>query len=296
MKWDFCSATIWGHDEAGPDGNDRFGDLLSTFRDRLGAVIETGQPINGYAIAFNLVRDGEQIMRALAGGTGSAAGSTLLQAENTAQEVYPLIQELFPRHGVSRLDAAEDYRGEGVYARLESMLTEVCTRNKVAMSPFGEGHIRPDGTRDATKGRSWYCGSKNSPVRIVLYEKGLQQLALGIPADPTWTRLEVRIRPSSKMKHIIGASNLQPSELFGMSRWTSEVGQYMGMSDIKRMQIGSIWRPSEQEALALKICRMFGTALDALLVDQGSPEKVGQCLFEALEKERESRHLLRLAA
>lgn len=296
MKWDFCTATVWGCDEVGPDGRDRFGDLLETFQTRLAADVEPGQSINGYAIAFNLVRDGQQIMRLLAGGSGSAAGSVLLQAENTAQEVYPLIQELYPRHGVSRLDAAEDYTGEGAYSRLEAMLTDVCTRHKVAMSPFGEGHIRPDGTRDATKGRTWYCGSKASPVRIVLYEKGLQQLAKGIPADPTWCRLEVRVRPSSRMKHVLGASALQPVELFGMSRWSDEVGKFMGVADIKRMQIGSVWRPSDQQAVALKIVRMFGTALQSLLQDEGTPEKVGQVLYQVLDQERQAREIMRKAA
>ena len=90
---------------------------------------------------------------------------------------------------MSRLDACEDYSGPGTWDKLEALVTEVCSLHKVTMAPFGEGHIRPDGTRDATKGRSWYCGSKNSPFRIVIYEKGLEQIAKGIPDDPTRVRL-----------------------------------------------------------------------------------------------------------
>ena len=175
-------------------------------------------------------------------GAGSAADTSQFLAASTASEVYPIFQELYPKHSVSRLDACEDYSGAGTWDKLEALVTEVCSLHKVTMAPFGEGHVRPDGTRDATKGRSWYCGSKNSPFRIVIYEKGLEQIAKGIPDDPTRVRLEVRIRPSSKSKEFVGSSGLMPIDLFGMSRWGLEVAKRLGVAELKRMAIGSVWQ------------------------------------------------------
>lgn len=289
MKWDYASITKWGISQKGPDGTDLFVKAVTDLAKRLSAEIEAGPLLNGYQESYSLLRNGDLICNCLTGGTGSADGSSQFIAANTADEVYPILQDMFQQHSVTRLDAAEDFRGDGVFEKLESMLTTICGKHKVSMSPFGEGHFRPDGTRDSTKGRSWYCGSKSSPFRIVLYEKGLEQIAKGIPADPTWARLEVRIRPSSKSKSFLGSVRLKPSDLFGMSRWGMAVGEYLGIHDLQRMRIGSVWRPNEHEQMALKIVRMFDRGLEQLLEQAGSAEAVGRLLFDVQAKAREAK-------
>ena len=284
MKWDYATVVKWGLDQDGPDGVNLFTREVVALAKTLGADVEPGDKINGYQEACNLVRGDQVMCRCLTGGTGSSAGSSLFQAEHTAAEVYPVLQDMFPRHSVSRLDACEDFSGDGTWDKLEMMLTTICAQHRVSMAPFGEGHWRPDGSRDATKGRSWYCGSKSSPFRIVLYEKGLQMLAMGIPADPTWVRLEVRIRPSSKAKEQVGTARLLPSDLLGMSRWGVAVGQALGAGEVRRMAIGSVWKPSEREEMALKIVRMFDRGMDQLLDQVGTPEEVGRLLYAVHQK------------
>ena len=284
MKWDYATIVKWGLDQDGPDGLNLFTREVVALAKTLSADVEPGDKINGYQEAYNLVRGDEVMCRCLTGGTGSAAGSSLFQAEHTAAEVYPVLQDMFPRHSVSRLDACEDFSGQGSWDRLEAMLTSIAAKHGVSMAPFGEGHWRPDGTRDASKGRSWYFGSKSSPFRIVLYEKGLQMLAMGIPADPTWVRLEVRIRPSSKAKEQVGSARLLPSDLLGMSRWGVAVAQALGATEVRRMAIGSVWRPSEREEMALKIVRMFDRGMDQLLDQVGTPEEVGRLLYAVHQK------------
>lgn len=294
MKWDYSSVTIWGIDQKGPDGEDIFTREMVALAQSLGCQIELEKAMNGYEQGFKLLRGEELICQAFTGGTGSAAGSSQFVAASTADEVYPLLQDRFPGHGVSRLDAAEDFCGEGTWDRLESMLTAIAARHGVSMAPFGEGHRRPDGTRDVTKGRSWYFGSKSSAFRVVLYEKGLEQIAKGIPADPTWVRLEVRVRPSSKAKSIFGKVRLVPFDLFGMSRWGVDVGQHLQGPELTRYQIGSVWKPSEQDKVALRIVRMFDRGLDYLLEQYGTPEEVGRILYEAKEKANEAGRMLKV--
>lgn len=296
MKWDYSSVTVWGLDQSGPDGHDIFTREVSALALSLGADIEAEKPVNGYEQGFKIVRDGQMLCQAFTGGKGSAEGSSSFVAASTAAEVYPILQKQFPGHGVSRLDAAEDFNGEGTWDRLVSMLTDIAARHRVSMSPFGEGHVRPDGTRDATKGRSWYFGSKNSGFRIVLYEKGLEQISKGVTADPTWVRLEVRIRPSSRAKSIFGSLALVPFDLFGMSAWGAEVGRMMDGPELTRYCIGSIWKPSEQDKVALKIVRMFDKGLDYLLAQYGTPEEVGRALYEVKAKNRETVELLKAVA
>lgn len=279
MKWDYATISKWGIDQEGPDGSNQFDMAIVQLCQRLDATVEPGDNLNGYQQAFHVVRGDQVLVRCLTGGTGSSAGSSMFQAEHTAAEVYPVLQDMFPTHSVSRLDACEDYSGDGTWDRLEALLTRICTDHRVSMSPFGEGHWRPDGTRDSSKGRTWYCGSKSSPFRVVLYEKGLQLLAQGIPADPTWVRLEVRIRPSSRAKETIGSAGLVPSDLLGMSRWGVALGDALGVQDLTRYAIGSVWKPSEQEGMALKIVRMFDRGMDELLAQVGTPEEVGRLLY-----------------
>jgi len=211
VKWDYSSVTVWGIDQNGPDGEDIFTREVAALAQSLSCQIESEKTLNGYQQGFKLLRGEELICQAFTGGTGSAEGSSQFIAASTADEVYPLLQDRFPGHGVSRLDAAEDFCGDGTWDRMEAMLTAIAAQHRVSMAPFGEGHRRPDGTRDVTRGRSWYFGSKSSTFRVVLYEKGLEQIAKGIPADPTWVRLEVRVRPSSKARASSGKSGLFPS-------------------------------------------------------------------------------------
>lgn len=293
MKWDYSSVTVWGIDQQGPDGEDFFTRDCAWLAERLGCSIEMEKALNGYQQGFKFVRGEDLVLQAFTGGTGAALGSSQFVAASTAEEVYPVLQERFPGHSVSRLDAAEDFSGDGTWDRLEAMLTAIAAQHRVSMAPYGEGHKLPDGRRDQTKGRSWYFGSKNSTFRVVLYEKGLEQIAKGIPADPTWVRLEVRVRPSSKAKSLFGAHKLVPFDLYGMSRWGADIGRMMEGPELTRYQIGSVWKPSEQDKVALKIVRMFDKGLDYLLTQYGTPEEVGRALFEAKAKNEEAGHLLK---
>ena len=127
---------------------------------RLGGDIEIGEALNGYSQGFHIVRDGEVLLRCLTRGAGSAADTSQFLAASTASEVYPIFQELYPKHSVSRLDACEDYSGAGTWDKLEALVTEVCSLHKVTMAPFGEGHVRPDGTRTPPRAAPGIAGAK----------------------------------------------------------------------------------------------------------------------------------------
>lgn len=111
-----------------------------------------------------------------------------------ADVVAPVLRRLWPDHGVSRADVAWDVDEPAAFDRLWRIVHE-CTREprrgrRVTTSTSGDWI-------DGEAGRTLYAGGSTSRLRVVVYEKGLEQLA----KDPTcgasrdWTRCEWRIRP-----------------------------------------------------------------------------------------------------
>lgn len=105
-------------------------------------------------------------------GRRSAKGSSQFVAASTASEVYPILRDMFPRHSVSRLDACEDYSGEGTWDKLEAMLTEICTRHGVSMAPFGRAMY--DQTARGTRPKA---GRGTAEVRIPVPHRSLRERA-----------------------------------------------------------------------------------------------------------------------
>ena len=296
FHWDYSSVSVWGLNDPLPTGEERFIREVTRLVDRLGGDIEIANPRNGYSQGYRIHREDQDLLHVFTYGTGAAEGSTQFEAASTASEVYPIIKELFPYHGVSRLDSAIDFVGADAWDLLVNLVCSVASKYGVSMAPFGEGHVRPDGTRDPLKGRTWYFGSKSSVFRIVLYEKGKEQLAKGNIADPTWVRLEVRIRPKSTAKELIGEMNLQPSDLLRMSKWGKEVGESLGFLDLDRINIGSVWKPDDEQLLVTKIARLFNGGLGKAY-EKMTPVVFGELLYAEFQKQVEiSNRLKQLAA
>ena len=232
-------------------------------------------------------------------GSGNAEGSTFFESASFADEVYPLLQRLFPRHSVSRLDACVDFFGQTSWDNIEEKLTEICTKRRVLMSPSGAGHKRPDGSRNKTKGRSWYCGGKFSPFQVVFYEKGLMNIGKGIPDDPQRVRLEVRVRPKSNAKRSVGEMKPKPEDLFGMSKWGIDIADYLGIGGIQRVNIGTVYQSKigtkDDDQLIGRIVRIFGKGI-GYAMKRLSPEEFGNMLKDEQGRQQQARDILRKVA
>jgi len=142
----------------------------------------------------------------------------VVASSGAAVKFAEFVRRVYPKHKVTRLDAAQDYRQKGAFDDLVSMIDPICRDSNVKC--MFQGDVHPD----QTDGRSMYFGSKDSDVRLLVYEKGLERIGQGdAKADPDWVRMELRVKFRKEMK-VTGAT-LSPEALFGRSRWSVKVSE-----------------------------------------------------------------------
>jgi hypothetical protein len=291
-KFDAYWATFWG-EEAIFQGDvvpRLFDSVIVEFARRLGAEIDQPQyklP-GGYAEAFNLVKDGDVLCHFLTGGSGSAAGSHGIRVQGAASpQVAKLIRELVPQHGLSRVDVAEDYCGEGVFDFLVGLAEGVALEHRVELRREGAGWY--DHQRD--KGRTLYVGSRKSAVFMRIYERGKKLLGEGQQADPNYVRVEIEIKPSSKAKRLLGF--VEPDAFWGAAAWTKALYVLMGSDELERIKVGTVWSKPDMERTIQALARQYGAALMRLREQAGSAEEVFAVIQEAMDGSREVKQALK---
>lgn len=168
------------------------------------------KPVSPYKEAAKHSETGIRIMH------GGCNPLPFLFATGTdAPEAAEFIRRTYPTHRVSRADVAHDFRGEGGFDAVRSILDPIARKAGASVTFIG------DPSPDQTTGRTLYYGSAKSDVRICVYEKGLLERSRGSQSAPeSWYRVELRVRPRKERKAI--TARLSASQLWGMSRWTSE--------------------------------------------------------------------------
>jgi hypothetical protein len=181
LTWDWYQATIKGL--TSPDG------VLSL----LEAAAGTGgqwKPVPGlYGYVF-----GRELLGVEAGSVRVffGGGDVHVQATSAAAEaVVPILRKWWPDHTVSRADVAWDVVEAGGFDRLYAKVHELARAGagtggrKVSTSTAGDW-------LDREAGRTFYAGGTSSRLRVVVYEKGHEQLAKdpNCGARTEWTRVE----------------------------------------------------------------------------------------------------------
>lgn len=284
-KFDAYWATFWGEEALfqGEVVPRLFDSVVVAFAKRLGADIEqpTYKLPGGYQEAFQLVKDGDVLCHFLTGGTGTAAGSHGIRVQGAHSPlVAELTRELVPHHGVSRVDVAEDYLGEGVFDFLVGLAESVALEHRVELRREGAGWYEHQ--RD--KGRTLYVGSRKSAVFMRIYERGKKLLGEGQEADPNYVRVELEIKPGSKSKRLLG--NIEPDGFWGGSAWSQELRQLMGSDRLERIKVGTIWSKPDLERTIQALARQYGAALLRLREQTGSADQVFQIIQDAMTGDR----------
>lgn len=223
--------------------------------------------LNGYLYGGQIKR-GDRMLCHLCWG-----GQTGVNCKTTSDESPVLAQALrdFGKHHLpTRLDACEDWQEEGFFDSVSSALILFATDNRLSINQQGDW-VRGEA-------RTLYVGSKDSPVRLVLYEKGYEQ---GGDAPKDWVRLEVRIRP--KRDHRASVALWEPFDAFGAS-WVSDAIQFLGWDDLVKRSVGTVWKQSDVDRARSALVKQYGAILTQWASDVGSWDSLGIALRDSVAK------------
>jgi hypothetical protein len=174
-------------------------------------------------------------------------------------------------HLPTRIDSCVDWREEGLFDSLSAHLIKFAQDNRLSLNQQGDW-VRGEA-------RTLYVGSKDSPVRLVLYEKGYEQ---GGDAPKDWVRLEARIRP--KREHRCRVAGWDASDVYAAG-WLPEALQALGWDDLhRRAAIGTVWRKSDTERARAALLKQYGAILQQWSAEVGSWEALGVCIGDRMRE------------
>lgn len=171
-------------------------------------------------------------------------------------ETTPLVVEAirrdFPMHSAPRLDVCEDYDEPGAFEAVQAIV-------RAAKGPRVKGGYvaLPD---DLNDGRTWAAGTRGGIGYIRVYESGKHPDRLHLNR-PNLIRAELEARPHYALDKRRAAS-MSPLEVWGLCRWTHQVGERLTSCPINRFEAQS--RQYSQDKTTLYIARTFRRHLEEM--------------------------------
>lgn len=239
--------------------------------------IESGRGRHNYHQSFTLrAASGDRLACILAGGPNGDPNVTA--SGEVTPEFVSWIRERYPRHRVTRFDAAEDFKGDGSWSSLEQVCREVAAEHQVK----GRA-IVPD---DVAEGRTYYLGAPSSDVRFRLYEK-TAELRRSLPPNrwsevpDDWTRAEVQVRPKHPEVRLF-AAHMTPEQIWGFSGWTADLASRAMALDVERIKT-RVARQTDDERAYRFMLKQYGKLLRRMRDDLGGWECVGMTIGYDIE-------------
>ena len=237
-------------------------------------VLLKAWPLSDWAPAKNLngylyggqIRRGERTLCHLCWG-----GQTGVNCKSTSDESPTLaaaLREFGKPHLPTRVDTCEDWEEDGLFESLSAALIQYAQEQRLAINQQGDW-VRGEG-------RTLYLGSKDSPIRLVLYEKGYEQ---GGDAPLNWVRLEARIRP--KREHRSAVATWEPGHAF-CAGWIPGALQCLGWDHLEKKAVGTVWRRSDAERARAALLKQYGAIITQWASEAGSWEALGPVIRDAL--------------
>ena len=230
--------------------------------------------LNGYTHGGAIVR-GDRVLCHLCWG-----GQTGVNCKSTSDESPTLaaaLKRFGKQHLPTRIDSCVDWLEEGLFDSVSAHLIQYAQDNRLALCQQGDW-VRGEA-------RTLYVGSKDSPVRLVLYEKGYEQ---GGDAPRDWVRMEVRIRPKREHRSMVAAWG--PQGPFAVS-WVPGVLEAIGWDQIGlRTQIGTVWKRTDDERARIALVKQYGAILERWATEVGGWDSIGMNLRNAIREQRGKEH------
>lgn len=193
-----------------------------------------------------------------------------------AADLACILRSEFPEHRPSRVDVCADLQAPKLMRTLFPTLAGLSRDHRLRFDRQGPALDDDCGDR----GTTLYLGAPASPLRVRVYEKGLEQFeksgrdrALLLLRD--WVRVEMQWRPSKQAKPM--AAQLEPGDMWGASPWTRSLAAVCLGLDAEKVE-ASRFRVSNAERAMRAMVRQYGPTLDLMLARYGSQEAVWRAI------------------
>lgn len=220
--------------------------------------------LNGYTQGGQIIRANRTLCHLCWG------GQTGVSCKTTSEE-SPVLAEALKAFGRShlptRIDSCVDWKEEGLFDSLSAELIRYAKEHRLGINQQGDW-VRGEA-------RTLYVGSKDSPVRLVLYEKGYEQ---GGTAPLDWVRLEVRIRPKREWRVAVASWSADTAFCAG---WVPDALKVLGWEDLDRRSVGTVWRSADDERARTALLKQYGNLLEKWADMVGGWDNLGGAIRDA---------------
>lgn len=214
------------------------------------------KPFYGYERAYILKRGEIDLLRVQWG--GNTGTRVLAEASGEqAPEFSSHVREKFTDHFLTRADVALDYCEEGAWESLFGLSAETADLFRLKTEHRGDYH-RAEG------GRTFYIGSRSSPLFNRIYEKGIQS-----KGNPLHVRSELEFKPKSEQARV-AYSTATPDQMLLASTWSAYFyGILAGVKGPKLAPPGTVKKLTRDEQSFLHMMKQYGPLLGRMLEARG---------------------------
>lgn len=251
-------------------------DLVECLTDRIEhESIERAHGQHGYAQTLKLISPLGDVAASIWVPDGHVHTKPNAWASSWRTDAFvQVLRECFPVHRVSRMDPCYDVDQFGAFDRLVKAALEMADARRLKVKHVGDWHRGLDG-------RTLYVGSANSPVRLRIYEKGIE-LAQKEPHlaeiySRDLVRVELQVRPQRAAKS--EAASCSPDAAWGYASWSQALAQQLAQIDIPRVQ-QVVWRASDDERSYRWCLRQYGAMFLRLAQQHGSWDAFARTLWD----------------
>lgn len=221
--------------------------------------------LNGYLFGGQIKRGDRTLCHVCWGGQ---SGVNCKSTSDESSTLADALTKFGKPHLPTRVDSCEDWEQEGLFTSMAATLVQFAQDNRLAINQQGDW-VRGES-------RTLYLGSKDSPVRLVIYEKGYEQ---GGDAPKDWVRLEVRVRP--KREHRVRVAEWTPNEAL-CAAWIPAALATLGWDHLEKQAVGTVWKRSDAERARSALLKQYGAIIAQWAFEVGSWESFGPVLQDAI--------------
>lgn len=272
LKWDWYQATMRVPGD--------LSSLLRALAASLGVVSDwmPGKGLYGYAAGYRLAGVEQGSVQVFV-----RPDDVHVQATSTASiAVAEYLRRTWPEHTVSRADVALDTDAPGSFDRLWRQVHGLAREGssgggrKISTTTAGDWI-------DGEKGRTLYAGGKSSPARVVVYEKGHEQMEKdpNCAADLNWTRVEWRLRPDTPARKAwLGKAS--PAEALALTAFAAACAS--SLLAVEMTAVTAVPKFASQDPMFWMVAQYNAPVRALLAMDPLEAMQVLAGLVEALER------------